>query len=754
MSNNVVCNNLTATGNSTIGSNAANSLLINSSVTFQNGVTYNTANITHNGNLITNQPIYANNGIVLTGNLTGNFSIPVLTLGNTASNNLIVGRDNTNYPTGNTTTISPSSGLEIYWNKIINSGGQTDFLNKAQGSTTGGFTFNTVTVSSPPVNLFTSSTSLFDVKTPVKISNTDTSTTTTSGALVVSGGVGITGNVNISGIGNIPTLNSTTGTIATLNSTTGTIATLNSTNGTITTLGSTTGTIATLNSTNGTITTLGSTTGTIATLNSTNGTITTLGSTTGTIATLNSTNGTITTLNSTTGTVTTLNGGRINATNNTPSTNPTNGTLIVTGGVGISGNTFIGGILSTGGYITTTYNTGTIYPPSTGSGFAAGWNFSSGLGEVDIWNNDTGGLPEAFRFIQRTGTSTNSVLFQMFNTGASRINIPISVVSTNTTSGSLVVAGGVGVGGNLNIGGDMTTSGTVYVSSGTIKTTNTTLYLHANNSASYTASLDSTSLSLNSGVGLNAVGSSLNLGAGGNLNAVNVFLNSTQFNSQYLFVNVGNNSVLMGRPSASKPTTVISGGWGQPMNGGTEIFWNTVSPGGGQTDFLNYAGAGGGGYTFSIVTGTLAPTNLMTVAPGLAVHNTNVSINKSTNAHALDVSGTTNSTALIVQNKNAVSNYNNIVTNNFNLTIPFANLHFVNTNPNGADLTVNLPTITTAQDGAQFFIKSYGNYQVVVNSATANINYNNTFLTSRTIPVHQSWLFVCVSSSYYVLSTT
>jgi hypothetical protein len=126
-----------------------------------------------------------------------------------------------------------------------------------------------------------------------------------------------------------------------------------------------------------------------------------------------------------------------------------------------------------------------------------------------------------------------------------------------------------------------------------------------------------------------------------------VYAGSTQLNGQYLFINSGyGNNFLLGRPNSSKPTTA---GWSGPIDAGFEVFWNSINVGVGQTDFLNYSGGSNvGGFTFSTINASVAPTNLMELKKGLAIHNTNVSINKTTNAHALDVNGSGNFSGSII----------------------------------------------------------------------------------------------------------
>jgi hypothetical protein len=62
------------------------------------------------------------------------------------------------------------------------------------------------------------------------------------------------------------------------------------------------------------------------------------------------------------------------------------------------------------------HNGGGNYPVPTDVGIAFAWNFTSGGRDACIMNNDTSG--NGVRFVQRTGTSTNTYVGQGFNTGA------------------------------------------------------------------------------------------------------------------------------------------------------------------------------------------------------------------------------------------------------------------------------------------------------------------------------------------------
>jgi len=68
-----------------------------------------------------------------------------------------------------------------------------------------------------------------------------------------------------------------------------------------------------------------------------------------------------------------------------------------------------------GGYANFQNNQGGLYPPGgyPGGAGSLGWNFSSGLGEFNIWNNYTSGVAAGIHLRQRTGVSS-SVLTAAF----------------------------------------------------------------------------------------------------------------------------------------------------------------------------------------------------------------------------------------------------------------------------------------------------------------------------------------------------
>ena len=150
--------------------------------------------------------------------------------------------------------------------------------------------------------------------------------------------------------------------------------------------------------------------------------------------------------------------------NTTLSTNTVTGALQVAGGVGIGGSVYAGSIYDNDNrVVTSVIPTGSNYIGvtdivSTGTQtsftisnlgvqtLTAGTDtaVSSNTGTITVWNTST-----LQSVTNRGNTTTNAIL----------INNTTSSVSTN--SGALVVSGGVGIGGNLYVGGNLFASGIV-----------------------------------------------------------------------------------------------------------------------------------------------------------------------------------------------------------------------------------------------------------------------------------------------------
>ena len=131
--------------------------------------------------------------------------------------------------------------------------------------------------------------------------------------------------------------------------------------------------------------------------------------------------------------------------NTTTSTSTATGALTVTGGVGIGGNVNIGGAVTGGGIRSTSTST----PPA-----------NPVVG--DIWYNPTNDM--IARYSTDGTTSAWIDITGQTTSGAGFIGQPIPVLvpitnttaSTSTTTGALTVTGGAGIGGNINVGGTVT----------------------------------------------------------------------------------------------------------------------------------------------------------------------------------------------------------------------------------------------------------------------------------------------------------
>ena len=186
--------------------------------------------------------------------------------------------------------------------------------------------------------------------------NTTSSTSTTTGALVVSGGAGIAGQLYAAGIngttGSIGTLVALTGfssgnaVITSAGITTGVVTNLSSGNAVITNAGFTTAVSTNFSSSNAQITSSSTTTGVVTNLSSGNAVITNAGITTGVVTNLSSGNAVITGGYITTANITTtgaaIHGGNVVAGASTATTSTTTGALVVVGGTGIAGNIIAG----------------------------------------------------------------------------------------------------------------------------------------------------------------------------------------------------------------------------------------------------------------------------------------------------------------------------------------------------------------------------------------------------------------------------
>jgi len=139
--------------------------------------------------------------------------------------------------------------------------------------------------------------------------------------------------------------------------------------------------------------------------------------------------------------------------NTTAATSISTGALQVVGGVGIQGNLYAAGIQntpignttpSTGVFTTGTFNTAT----TGGLQAVAIGNVTPGTA---VFTTETVGGLQA---VAIGNVTPGTAVFTSAN--ATVANITGTTVSTTTTNGALVVAGGTGIGGALNVGGNLT----------------------------------------------------------------------------------------------------------------------------------------------------------------------------------------------------------------------------------------------------------------------------------------------------------
>ena len=205
-------------------------------------------------------------------------------------------------------------------------------------------------------------------------------------------------------------------------------------------------------------------------------------------------------------------------TTNTPSSGTTTGTLVVTGGVGISGNIYAGGIQNTP-IGTTTRNSGAFTSLMTNgqTSFTVGTiSTSTGTGSLiviggvgitgAIWGGSLQDTP--------IGTTTrNSGAFTSL-TSNNGTTFTANSASTSIVSGTLVVTGGVGISGAI-YGGSLqdTPIGTVTRNSGAFTS------LTSNNGTTFTANAVSSNTTTGTLVVTGGIGISGDLNIGGSINA-------------------------------------------------------------------------------------------------------------------------------------------------------------------------------------------------------------------------------------------
>ena len=165
----------------------------------------------------------------------------------------------------------------------------------------------------------------------------------------------------------------------------------------------------------------------------------------------------------------------------TNSTALTTGALVVGGGVGAAGQVSAGGLLidnTTGGYFA---NISSYARPASGT---QSWRFyaNPGIGGPGSWMSFPDGTNQ---FTAYPGTSTtlddfdaNIGAFQTYantkigSNADGNLVVVATTASTDSTTGALVVGGGAGIAGNINIGGNLIASGYSNVSIATGSLTN------------------------------------------------------------------------------------------------------------------------------------------------------------------------------------------------------------------------------------------------------------------------------------------
>jgi hypothetical protein len=272
-------------------------------------------------------------------------------------------------------------------------------------------------------------------KTPVIVSNTASSTSTQSGAVIVTGGMGVGGTVYASSFVTQGGLGSISG-----------VAFITTLNLTATNTVSVTGTTSATSTTTGALTVVGGV--------GIGGDIyvggrlidTTSGLAYGVF---------------TTGTTSTF-----VISNTTTSTGTTTGALVVTGGVGIGGNLYIGGqIIGAGGQAIGSNSTGTtstfivLNTTASTSTNTGALQVRGGVGiGGSVYIANTSYIDGAQIITSATIASFSAAVTGTTGT-TSTFLISNTTNSTSTTTGALQVRGGAGIGGNVFIGGTVTGGG-------------------------------------------------------------------------------------------------------------------------------------------------------------------------------------------------------------------------------------------------------------------------------------------------------
>jgi len=352
----------------------------------------------------------------------------------------LVLKNNANFGNNTTAIINYNGSMLLEGNNVTilsiasSTSTTTGALIVAGGVGIGGdvYVYGKIVAQELDIQLTTITTTLVITDDIISTYNTTDSTGTNSGALIVAGGVGIGKNLYVGGL--VRFINTTAAT----STTTGAVVVGG---------GMGIGGAVYINTTSfiagSPILTVASLGGNVASI--TAGTDTAVSSSTGAVTIWN-----ISTLQSVTnrGNSTT---NAISITNTTSATSTTTGALQVSGGVGI------GGILYANGFVFNPPNplTGSVYvgvlPPNVSGSSDFGYNGGTD-GIFDFTNFGTSST-SVTRFVAST-----TVLLSIFNTGTVVVHSKTTATSTNT--GALQVVGGAGIGGDLWVGGNVYVLGT------------------------------------------------------------------------------------------------------------------------------------------------------------------------------------------------------------------------------------------------------------------------------------------------------
>ena len=219
----------------------------------------------------------------------------------------------------------------------------------------------------------------------------------------------------------------------------------------------------------------------------------------------------------------------------------TTGALVVTGGVGVGGSLYAAALYDNNARVLTTATIGNFGVSTLTAGTDT--VVSAASGPVTIWNNST------LQTITNRGATTNNA-----------ISITNASVSTGSTTGALIVAGGVGVGDKLNVARQLT----VAENYGYNTLSNTIAYFGANTTTYAQVNIQNIGGGIASSVDYVATSNNGNDG----INYVDLGINNSSFtdasftiagaNDAYLYAAGGN--IAIGATSASKDILFFQGG--------------------------------------------------------------------------------------------------------------------------------------------------------------------------------------------------